>query len=211
MHLGCRTTIFTGRPAVFASRAAKPECRTTIFTGRPRTVYYFTILFALGSKQEVFASRAAKPECWTTIFTGRPAAFASRAARSECRTTIFTSRPDRLLFYFRWVQSRRFLHLGPQNLHVRPPFHRSADRFLFYCFTIPFPLGLRQVVFTSRAAKPECRTSPRRFLHLGQHVLHVGSRFGMSAKRIPAAKIQPDFCSNPSELGVALIQSHGST
>ena len=73
----CRTTIFTGWPAVFASRVAKPECRTTTFTGRPA----------------VFASRVAKPECRTTIFTGRPAAFsrgcfASRTAFFACRLTF---------------------------------------------------------------------------------------------------------------------------
>ena len=93
--------IFTGRPAVFASRAAKPECRTTIFTGRPDRLpfYYFTISSPLGSRQEFFASRAAEPECRTTI-TGQQAVFASRAAKPECRTTIFTSRPDRLPFYY---------------------------------------------------------------------------------------------------------------
>ena len=46
-------TIFTGRPAVFASRVAKPECRTTIFTSRPDRLrfYYFTISFPFGSRQ----------------------------------------------------------------------------------------------------------------------------------------------------------------
>ena len=96
----CRTTIFTGRPAVVASRVAKPECRTTIFTGRPA----------------VFASQVAKPECRTTIFTGRPAVFASWVAKPECRTTICTSRPDRLLLYYFTISSpfgsrQRVLHL----------------------------------------------------------------------------------------------------
>ena len=135
----CRTTIFTGRPAVFASRVAKPECRTTIFTGRPAA----------------FASRVAKPECRTTIFTGRPAAFASRVAKPECRTTIFTGRPDRLLFYYftvlpfhlHSVPGRGFLHVGPPILHVRrtPAFSRGF--------------------FASRKAFFACRLT---FLHVGQ-------------------------------------------
>ena len=161
----CRTTIFTGRPdrllfyyftisfplgsrqEVFASRAAKPECRTTIFTGRPDRLlfYYFTISFPLGSRQEVFASRAAKPECQTPIFTGRPAVFASRAAKPECRTTI-TGRPDRLLFYFlnfHWVPGKRFLHLGPQNLNVGPPFHRSVGPFTILLFHYFISIGFQ--------------------------------------------------------------------
>ena len=82
---------------------------------------------------------------------------ASRAAKPACPPTIFTGRPDRLLFYY--FVSTRF----------------QAE------------------VFASRVAKPECRTtiftgrpdSPGVFLHLGQPILHVGSRFCMSAKRIP--------------------------
>ena len=96
---------FTGRPAVFACRAAKPECRTTIFTSRPDRLLFhdFTISFPLGSRQEVFACRASKP---------------------ECRTSIFTSRSDRFiisLFYFFisiGLQAGGFLHLGPQNLNL---------------------------------------------------------------------------------------------
>ena len=101
----CRTTIFTGWPAVFASRVAKHECRTTIFTGRPdRLLFYYFI--AIRFQAKVFASRVAKP---------------------ECRTTIFTGRPDRLLFYYFTVSfpfgsRQRFLHLGSRNMNVEPPF-----------------------------------------------------------------------------------------
>ena len=52
----CRTTIFTGRPAVVASRVVKPECRTTIFTGRPAA-------FSRGC----FASRTAFFACRLTF------------------------------------------------------------------------------------------------------------------------------------------------
>ena len=118
--------------------------------------YYFTISFPFEFQAEVFASRVAKPECRTTIFTGRPAVFASRVAKPECRTTIFTSRPDRLLFYY---------------------------------LSISFLFGSRQRFFACRAANPTRAPHPsifqRFFLHLGQPFLHVGSRFCMSAKRIP--------------------------
>ena len=181
---------FTGRPAVLASRAAKPECRTTSFTGRPA----------------IFASRAKKPECRTTSFTGRPAIFASRAKKPACRPTIFTSRPDRLLvcyctisfplgsrqevfasrgrktcmsahhfhqsagpfttlrfYYFISIgfKAGGFLHLGPQKLHVGLPFS-PVGRTVYY-FTISFPLG--------------SRVQGRRFLHLGPQNLHVSLPF----------------------------------
>ena len=180
---------------VLAARVAKPECRTTIFTGRPDRLlfYYFTILvfycfISIWFQARVFAARAAKPECRTTIFTGRPdrllfyyftilvfycfisiwfqaRVFAARAAKPECRTTIFTGRPDRLLFHYFTI-------------------------LVFYCF---ISIWFQARVFAAWVAKPECRTTiftgrPDRllfFLHLGQPVLHVGSRFCMSAKRIP--------------------------
>ena len=139
-----------------------PARRPTIFTGR----------------SAVSASRVAKPDCRTTIFTGRlhrllfyyfTISFpfgsrqrfsASRVAKTDCRTTIFTGRPHRLLFYyftisFPFGSMQRFLHLGSRNLNVEPPFS---------------PVG---------------RTLPESFLHLGQPILHVGSRFCMSAKHIP--------------------------
>ena len=61
-----------------------------------------------------------------------------------------------LLCHFCWVQSRRFLHLEPQNLNVGPPFHRSAGPFTILLFHVRW---VQQEVFASRAAKPECRTT----------------------------------------------------
>ena len=54
---------------VFASRVAKPECRTTIFTGRPAVYYSTTIYYFISIRfqAEVFASRVAKPACRLTI------------------------------------------------------------------------------------------------------------------------------------------------
>ena len=141
------------------------------------------------SRCKVFASWAAKPACRPTIFTGRPAVFASRVAKPECRTTIFTGRPDRLLFY-------DFISIGFQAKVFASRVAKPE------CRTTIFTS--RPAVFASRVAKPECRTTiltgrPDRllfyyfifigfkagFLHLGQHFLYVGSRFCMSAKRIP--------------------------
>ena len=86
-----------------------------------------------------------------------------------------------LLFHFHWVPNRKFLHLGPQNLNVGPPFSpvgwpvlhlgpqklnvgppfSPVGRTVYYFTVLLFPLGARQEVFASWAAKPECRTSPR--------------------------------------------------
>ena len=89
---------------------------------------------------------------------------------------------------------RPFLHLGSRNLNVEPPFS-LVGRTVYY-FTISFPLGSRQrfLHLGSRHLNveppfsPGGRTHPEFFLHLGQPILHVGSRFCMSAKRIPRFK-----------------------
>ena len=78
--------------------------------------------------------------------------FASWAAKPACRPAIFTGRPDRLLLYyfisigFHFILScigftdrhrRFFLHLGPQNSHVGPPFSpigRTVNILLFYFY-----------------------------------------------------------------------------
>ena len=82
--------------------------------------------------------------------------FASRVTKPECRTTIFTGRPDRLLFTisnllfyisFPFGSRQWFLHLGSRNLNVEPPFSLVGW------------------------------TLPKKFLHLGQPILHVGSHF----------------------------------
>ena len=88
----CRTTIFTGQPALFASRVAKPECRTTIFTGRPdRLPYYcFTISFPFGSRS--------------------PRVFLHLGQRNLNVEPPFSP------------VGRQFLHLGYRNLNVEPPF-----------------------------------------------------------------------------------------
>ena len=102
----------------------------------------------------------------------------------------------------------------------------SRPRFLHQCRTTIFTVGrtvyyvivllfyylisIQAKVFASRVAKPECRTtiftgrpdSLRVFLHLGQPILHVGSRFCMSAKRIPlhrscgSLQFSLQFCSS---------------
>ena len=72
-------------------------------------------------------------------------------------------------------------------------FHQSAGPFTVLLFYYFMSVRFQAEVFASRVAKPECRTtifsgrpdSPRVVLHLGQEILHVGSRFCMSAKRIP--------------------------
>ena len=70
-----------------------------------------------------------------------------------------------LLFHFHCVPGRRFLHLGPQNLHVGPPFSpvgRAIYYFtIFNYFTISFPFGSKQEVFASRAANPTRPPKPR--------------------------------------------------
>ena len=131
-----------------------------------------------------------------------------------------------------WVPGRRLLYLGPQNLHVGPPFSpvgRAVYYFtlsLFYSFNyyftillFHFPLGSRQEVFASRAAKPACRTafSPagpftvllfhihwvpgKRFLHLGLPILHVRRRsFVASRAANPACRLTFFACraANPT-------------
>ena len=178
-----------GRPAVFASRLAKPECRTTIFTGRPDRLLFFLFYYfiSIRFRTEVFASRLAKPECRTTIFTGRPA-------------------------------GRQFLHLGLRNLNVEPPFspvgrtvYYFACRLTFFACRAANPTrpphpGIFQRFFCisdrlfCMSAHVFCMSSrqsytsaapqhfPEVFLHLGQPFLHVGSRFCMSAKRIPLSR-----------------------
>ena len=118
------------------------------------------------------------------------------------RPTIFTSRPDRQtvyyftipLFHFHWVTvGRPFLHLGPQNLHVGPPFSPVGRPFLHLG-----PQNLHVGPPFSPVGRPFLHLGPqnlhvgppfspvgRPFLHLGPQNLHVGSRFCMSAKRIP--------------------------
>ena len=98
----CRTTIFTGRPAVFASRVAKPECRTTIFTGRPDRLlfYYFTIFTIL-------------------LFH-----FHSVPGRGYLHFATLNVEPP-----FSPV-GRQFLHLGQRNLNVEPPFSPVGRQFL---------------------------------------------------------------------------------
>ena len=130
-------------------------------------LFYYFI--SIGFQAEVFASRVAKPECRTTIFTGRPAVFASRVAKPECRTTISTGRPAVFASRAAKPECRTTIFTG------------GPDRLLSYYFTISFPLGSRQEVI----------------LHLGQHFLHVSSRFCMSAKRIPP----PTWCNNPAGQG----------
>ena len=107
------------------------------------------------------------------------------------------------LFHFHWVPGRRFLHLGPQNLNVGPPFSPVGRTVYYFSISLfQFPLGSRQEVFASRAAKPECRTSPEVFLHLGQPFLHVGSRCCMLAKRIPLDPYQESSQSLDSCMGL---------
>ena len=56
-----------------------------------------------------------------------------------------------LLFHCHWVPSRRFLHLGPQNLNVgRTVYHCIILLFHFHWFPA-------RRFLASRAAKPECR------------------------------------------------------
>ena len=122
--------------------------------------------------------------CWRCNF------FAFRAAKPACRPAIFTGRLDYLLFYhftlsfplgsrqefcisgrktcmsillfrFHSVPGRKFLHLGPQNLHVGPPF--SPVGRTVYCLTI--------LLFHFH------RVPGRGFLHLGRQNLHVGPPF----------------------------------
>ena len=141
----------------FASRVAKPECRTTIFTGRPDRLlsYYFSISFPLGSRQEVFLHLGSR-----NLNVGPPF---SPVGRTVYYFTL-------LLFHFHWVQGRRFLHLGSRNLNVGPPFS---------------PVGRTVYYSTILLSHFHWVQGRRFFLYLGQHFLHVGSRFCMSAKRIP--------------------------
>ena len=149
------------RQEVFAARAAKPACRPAHFHRRPDPLlfYHFTISFPLSSRQEVVASRAARPACRPAIFTSRPdplllpfyycmsIGFQARGFCISGRKTCMSARtfsPSAgpftitfLLLHFHWVPVKRFLHLGPQNLHVGPPFHRSSGPFTilpFYYF-----------------------------------------------------------------------------
>ena len=136
--------------------------------------YYFS--FPLGSRHRFLHlgsqnlhvrppfSQVGRPflhfECRTTIFTGwvPGRGFASRVAKPACRPTIFTGRPAVFASRVAKPECRTTIFTG------------RLDRLLFCYFTISFPLSSRQEVF----------------LHLRQHFLHVGSRFCISAKRIPA-------------------------
>ena len=232
-----------GRPAVFASRAAKPACRTTIFTTRPDRLlfsyitillfhfhwvpargfcisgrktcmsdhhfhhsagpftiflpYYFTISFPLGSSQGVLHlgpqnlhvgpsfSPLGRAVYYSTIsFPLGSSQGVLHLGPQNLHVGPSFSPVGRTVYYFTISfplgSSQGVLHLSPQNLNVGPSFS-PVGRTVYY-FTISFPLGSRQEVFASRAAKPECRTSPRgvfasrtvffacrlTFLHVGQ-------------------------------------------
>ena len=98
----CRPTIFTGRPAVFASRVAKPECRTTIFTGRPGRLLFPVLLFHR-FQAEVFASHLSRNRVLLYCFT----------------------------ISFPCGSRQRLLHLGSRNLNVEPPFS-PVGRTVYY-------------------------------------------------------------------------------
>ena len=89
-----------GRPAVFASRLAKPECRTTIFTGRPDR-----LLFCMSAHVFCMSSRQS---------------YTSAAPRHFPEVFLHLGPP------FLHVGSR-FLHVEPPILHVRrtPAFSRG--------------------------------------------------------------------------------------
>ena len=117
-------------------------------------LHYFMSI--ISSRQEVFASRAANPACRPAIFTSWPDRlrfccfaisfpYGSKPAR---RPAIFTSRPDTLLFEGFCISGR--------NTCIAI-FTGRPDPLLFYGFTISCPLGSRQKVFASRAAKHACR------------------------------------------------------
>ena len=171
----CRPAIFTGRPdrllfylEFFAFRATTTCMSASHFhrSAGPSTILLFhfhwvpgqrflnlgpqnphagpplspvTISFPLGFRKWDFASRTAKPACRPTILTGRP----------EC-LLHFTI----LLFHFHWVPSRRFLHLGPQHLHVAPPFSPGGRTVYYFTWSFlhlgPQLLACRPVIFTCR-------------------------------------------------------------
>ena len=138
-----------------------------------QTIYYITISFPFGSRQERFTSRATTPACRPAIFTGRPdrllfyyfisigfqAGTFYISSRHPCMSACHFHRSARpftiLLFHFHSVPGRNVLHLEPPPLHVGPPFSPVGQT--VYCFTISFPFGSRQERFTSRATTPACR------------------------------------------------------
>ena len=150
--------------------------------------------------------------------------------------------------FWDYHRSGRFLHLGPQNLHVGPPFslvgrsvygvtilqlnyfistgfqaggfcilghktgmsarhfHRSAGPSIFYyfTFTISFPLGSRQEVFASWAARPACRPAiftgrPDRLLFY--YFIFTGFQAGGFASRAAKLECRPIiFTDRPDRL-----------
>ena len=92
-------------------------------------------------------------------------------------------------FHFHWVPGRKFLHLGPQNLHVGPPFSPVGRA---VCYLTFISIGFQAGSFCISGKKPECRPTiyyftillshfhwvpGRNILHLGPQNLLVGSRF----------------------------------
>ena len=145
---------------VFASRAAKPACLPTIFTSRPdRLPFYYFI--SIGFQAAGFCILGRK--------TGMPARHFHQSAGP------FTI----LLFYLHWVPGSRFLHLGPQNLHVGLPFSLVGWTFLnleqqSLHVDPPFsPVGRTVYCFTFYFHS----VPGSRFLHLGPQNLHVGPPF----------------------------------
>ena len=89
------------------------------------------------------------------------------------------------------------MHLGQRNLNVEPPFSpvgRTVYYFtilLFLLFYFFISIRFQAEVFCMLGRQSYTSAAPQHFpevfLHLGQPSLHVGSRFCMSAKRIPLA------------------------
>ena len=170
------------------SRLSKSLRLTTLLSRRPERIRKCFSAYLRVSWHFLSPFAAARRE-----LGGRHAGFAVRDARKAVRAAKFSHLGPQNLHVgppFSPVV-RPLLHVGSRNLNVGPPFSPGVrpflhlllakpecwttiftgrpDRLLFYYFTISCPLGSRQEVF----------------LHLGQHFLHVGSRFCMSAKRIP--------------------------
>ena len=136
----------------FESRAAKPACRPAIFTSRPdRLLFYCFAIFlfyyfiSIGLQAGGFC------------ISGRKTCMSARHFHRSASPLTF------LLFHYFTISfplgsRQEVLHLGPQNLHVAPPFYRPFTILLFTIyFTSSLSLGSRQEVFASRAAKPACR------------------------------------------------------
>ena len=105
------------------------------FTARPDRlqVHYVIISFPLRFRQEVCC-------IW-----GRKTCMSVRHFHQSAGPSMPFYHFTLLLFHFHSVPGRRFLHIGPQNLHVGLPFHRSAGLFTGplcdYFISITFQAG----------------------------------------------------------------------